>query len=225
MFENEGKPLPKRERTRAAIRAVAIRSLREQGYDATTMRGIAAEAGLSVGNAYYHFPTKDHLVQELYVDVQQEHRAVALPLLDTTDDLTARIGIVVRSGLTNLAAYHAIAPQFLAAAVAPDSPINPLSAESSEARDLVLDLFRRAVAGARQKLPADLAEDLPTALWTGYLLFALFWTYDTSPGQSRTNRLVDAMLGVLRFALPMLRIRPFRTAVTEIVGIVAGRAA
>ncbi|MFJ3385082.1 MULTISPECIES: TetR/AcrR family transcriptional regulator [unclassified Curtobacterium] len=225
MFENEGKPLPKRERTRAAIRAVAIRSLREQGYDATTMRGIAAEAGLSVGNAYYHFPTKDHLVQELYVDVQQEHRAVALPLLDTTDDLTARIGIVVRSGLTNLGGYHTIAPQFLAAAVAPDSPINPLSAESSEARDLVLDLFRRAVTGARQKLPSDLAEDLPTALWTGYLLFALFWTYDTSPGQSRTNRLVDAMLGVLRFALPMLRIRPFRTAVTEIVGIVAGRAA
>lgn len=225
MFENDDEPLPKRERTRATIRAVAIRSLREKGYDATTMRGIAAEAGLSVGNAYYHFPTKDHLVQELYVDVQHEHRAAALPLLDTTDDLTARIGLVVRTGLTNLRQYHAIAPQFLAAAVAPGSPINPLSSESSEARDLVLDLFRLAVGGARQKLPADLVEDLPTALWTGYLLLALFWTYDTSDGQRRTDRLVDAMLGVLRFALPMLRIRPFRTAVTEIVGIVAGRAA
>jgi AcrR family transcriptional regulator len=225
VFENEDPPLPKRERTRATIRAVAIRSLREKGYDATTMRGIADEAGLSVGNAYYHFPTKDHLVQELYVDVQHEHRALALPLLDTTDDLTARVGIVVRTGLSNLAGYHAIAPQFLAAAMAPDSPINPLSGESSEARDLVLDLFRRAVVGSRQKLPADLAEDLPTALWTGYLLFALFWTYDTSAEQRRTARLVDAVLGVLRFALPMLRLRPFRTAVTEIVGIVAGRAA
>jgi len=225
VFENDEKPTPKRERTRAAIRAVAIRSLREKGYDATTMRGIADEAGLSVGNAYYHFPTKDHLVQELYVDVQHEHRAAALPLLDTTDDLTARIGIVLRTGLTNLAGYHAIAPQFLAAAVAPNSPINPLAAESSEARDLVLDLFTQAVGGARQQLPGRLAEDLPTALWTGYLLLALFWTYDTSTAQARTHRLVDAMLRVLRFALPMLRIRPFRATVTEIVGIVAGRAA
>ncbi|WIB60919.1 TetR family transcriptional regulator [Curtobacterium sp. MCLR17_007] len=225
MFENDEKPLPKRERTRAAIRAVAIRSLREQGYDATTMRGIAEQAGLSVGNAYYHFPTKDHLVQELYVDVQHEHRAAALPLLDTTDDLTARIGVVVRTGLANLQEYHAIAPQFLTAAMAPGSPVNPLSTESSEARDLVLDLFRRAVAGSRQKLPADLAEDLPMALWMGYLLFALFWTYDTSPDQRRTERLVDSMLRVLRFALPMLRVRPFRSAVSEIVGIVAGRAA
>jgi AcrR family transcriptional regulator len=223
MFENETPSLSKRDRTRSAIRAVAIRSLREQGYDATTMRGIAAEAGLSVGNAYYHFPTKDHLVQELYVDVQQEHRALALPLLADEDDLTARIGIVVRTGLANLTEYHAIAPQFLAAAFTPDSPVNPLSSESTPARDLVLGLFTEAVSGAKQQLPRDLAEDLPTALWMGYLLLALFWTYDRSPDQTRTTKLVDAMLRVLRFALPLLRVRPFRLAVTEIVGIVAGR--
>ncbi|WIB68881.1 TetR family transcriptional regulator [Curtobacterium sp. MCBD17_035] len=224
MFENEDRE-SKRSRTRAHIREVALRSLRERGYDGTTMRGIATDAGLSVGNAYYHFPTKDHLVQELYVDVQQEHRAVALPQLAVEDDLTARVGIVVRTGLANLRGYHAIAPQFLAAAMAPGSPINPLSTESSAARDLVLGLFREAVDAARQQLPRDLAGDLPIALWTGYLLLTLFWTYDTSAEQARTARLVDAMLRVLRFALPMLRIRPFRSAVTEIVGIVAGRLA
>ncbi|MFZ7088255.1 TetR family transcriptional regulator [Curtobacterium sp. RRHDQ10] len=202
---------------------MAIRSLREKGYDATTMRGIAEEAGLSVGNAYYHFPTKDHLVQELYLDVQQAHRQVAVPLLAETDDLAARIGIVVRTGLANLTEYHAIAPQFLAAAFTPDSPVNPLSSESTPARDLVLGTFTDAVRGARQQLPSDLAGDLPTALWMGYLLLALFWTYDRSPDQMRTTRLVDAMLRVLRFALPLLRLRPFRLAVTEIVGIVAGR--
>jgi AcrR family transcriptional regulator len=223
VFKNDDEAVPKRERTRSHIRSVALRSLRENGYDATTMRGIAEQAGLSVGNAYYHFPTKDHLVQELYVDVQEEHRAIALPQLAAADDLTARIGIVIRTGLANLGGYHAIAPQFIAAAVAPGSPINPMSAESSPARDIVLGLFRDAVTGAKQQLPGDLAEDLPTALWTGYLLLALFWTYDTSADQRRTTRLVDAMLRILRFALPLLRVRPFRTALTEITGIVAGR--
>lgn len=224
MFENDEKVLPKRERTRALIREVAIRSLRDKGYDATTMRGIADEAGLSVGNAYYHFPTKDHLVQELYVEVQNQHRAAALPRLEGVTDLVDRIGVVVRTGLENLGGYHAIAPQFLGAMVAPGSPINPLSKESAPARDIVLTTFREAASGAKQKLPGTLAGDLPTMVWMGYLLLALFWTYDTSPQQARTTRLVEAVLRILRFALPMLRVRPFRAAVTEIAGLVAGRA-
>lgn len=222
MFENDA-PQTKRERTRARIREVALRSLRERGYDATTMRGIADEADLSVGNAYYHFPTKDHLVQELYVEVQREHRTLAEPLLEGVDDLATRIGIVVRTGLGNLRSWHDLAPQFLTTAIAPGSPNNPMSAESAPARDIVLGLFRDAVEGARTPLPGTLGTDLPHALWTAYLLLTLFWVYDASPGQRRTDRLVDAVLGVLRFALPMLRVRPFRRSVTEIVGIVAGR--
>ncbi|PZF58834.1 TetR/AcrR family transcriptional regulator [Curtobacterium sp. MCSS17_008] len=223
MFENAGGPVSKRDRTRARIREVALRSLREQGYDGTTMRGIAAAAGLSVGNAYYHFPTKDHLVQELYVEVQHQHVALAEPALEGVDDLTDRVGVVVRTGLSNLSAWHTIAPQFLTTAIAPDSPNNPFSAESAPARDAVLGLFDGAVSGARTRLPDDLQADLPRALWTAYLLVTLFWVYDTSPGQRRTERLVDAALGILRFALPMLRVPPFRRSVTRIVGIVAGR--
>lgn len=223
MFENDAAPMTKRDRTRARIREVAIRSLREHGYDGTTMRGIADEAGLSVGNAYYHFPTKDHLVQELYVEVQHEHVVRATPELEGVDELPDRVGVVVRTGLANLRSWHGIAPQFLTTAIAPGSPNNPMSPESAPARDVVLGLFRQAVDGSRTKLPAPLGEDLPRALWTAYLLVTLFWVYDTSPDQRRTDRLVDTALGVLRFALPMLRVRPFRRTFTEIVGIVAGR--
>lgn len=223
MFENEGPPTSKRDRTRGRIREVALRSFREQGYDGTTMRGIAAEAGLSVGNAYYHFPTKDHLVQELYVEVQHEHVARAVPALDGVEDLTDRVGVVVRTGLANLSSWHAIAPQFLTTAIAPGSPNNPFSEESTAARDVVLALFDQAVAASRTRVPEELRADLPRALWTAYLLVTLFWVYDGSPGQRRTDRLVDAALGVLRIALPALRLPPFRRSVARIVGIVAGR--
>ena len=53
------------EDTKALVRATALRLFRERGYAATTMRAIAQEAGVATGNAYYHFASKDHLVQEL----------------------------------------------------------------------------------------------------------------------------------------------------------------
>lgn len=117
----------KRERTRALIRDVALRSFRERGYDATTVRRIAEEAGVSVGTTNYHFATKNHLVQELYLDVQEAHSGAALPQLEGVRDLVDRLAIVYRTGLEQLEPYHSHAPEFLAASVSPRSPINPLS--------------------------------------------------------------------------------------------------
>jgi DNA-binding transcriptional regulator YbjK len=50
-------------RTRSAIIDAALRLFRQHGYEATTMRAIASEAGVSVGNAYYYFASKQHLIR------------------------------------------------------------------------------------------------------------------------------------------------------------------
>ena len=47
------------------------------GYDATTMRAIADEAGVSLGSAYYYFSGKEELVQAFYDQIQVEHAAAA----------------------------------------------------------------------------------------------------------------------------------------------------
>ena len=49
----------KSEQTRALILETAMRLFQERGYDKTTMRAIAQEAGVSVGNAYYYFASKE----------------------------------------------------------------------------------------------------------------------------------------------------------------------
>ena len=77
--------MTKSARTRELLVETALRSFRERGYEATTMRLIAGEAGVSPGNAYYYFEGKESLVQELYVRIQQEHRERALPLLRDGD--------------------------------------------------------------------------------------------------------------------------------------------
>jgi AcrR family transcriptional regulator len=221
MFSSEIGSLTKSERTRANLREIALHSFCERGYDATTIRLIAQEAGVSVGTTHYHFPSKHHLVQELYLDVQEAHRDVALPLLDSTNDLVDRLGIVYRTGLDGLAPYHPFAPEFLSAAVSPHSPINPLSTESAPALAIVVDLFRTAVDGAKHSLPADITGRLPDALVLGHLLLALFWVYDRSPGQERSYRLLDRGLRVLRAALPLARVPLLRTPLREALDLIS----
>lgn len=213
-------PASKSERTRAVIRDVALRSFRERGYDATTIRLIAQEAGVSVGTTNYHFASKNHLVQELNLDVQERHRDAAEPQLATSTDLIQRLGTVYRTGLAQLAPYHGHAPEFLSAAVSPRSPINPLSPESAPALEIVEGLFREAVDGSSHKLPADLAGALPQAFVLGHLLLALFWVYDRSPGQRRTQTLLDGGLKLLKSALPLARVPVLRAPLRELLDLV-----
>ncbi len=221
MFSTQAESPTKSARTRALIRDVALRSFRERGYDATTIRLIADEAGVSVGTTNYHFASKNALVQELYLQVQQEHRDAARPLLAASDDLVDRIGIVYRTGLDTLTAYHEFAAGFLSAAVSPRSPVNPLSEDSAPALAITEGLFHEAVGGAERGLPAELDDGLPHALVLGHLLLALFWVYDTSPGQRRTRALLDRALRLLRLSLPLARLPLLRAPLRELLDLLA----
>lgn len=50
---------------RRRILDAAARSLAENGYQATTVRGIADAAGLKAGSIYYHFPSKEQITVEV----------------------------------------------------------------------------------------------------------------------------------------------------------------
>ncbi len=227
MFSSATDPHPRKsDRTRAHLRAVALASFLVRGYDATTMRSIADEAGVSVGNAYHHFATKNDLVQELYLEVQNAHRAAVGPELEDVGDLVDRIAVVYRTGLGVLSPYRPHAPEFVSAALSPKSDMNPLSDRSSAARAVTVALFEEAVAGAkRAALPDDVARALPGALFLGHLLLALFWAYDDSPGQARSSALLDRGLSVLRLALPFARLPLARRLVRELLELIgeAGR--
>lgn len=211
----------KGERTRALIRETALRSFRERGYDETTVRRIADEAGVSLGSTNYHFPSKNHLVQELYLEVTSEFHALAGERMRGITDLVQRLRIALESGLEVLEPYHGFAPGFLSAAVSPRSPINPLSGESEPALAEASAVFREAVDGADHKLPGDVARALPDALTIGYLLLALFWTYDDSPGQRRTHTLLDGALRLVSLALPLVRMPLLRGPIRELLRLVA----
>jgi AcrR family transcriptional regulator len=211
----------KGDRTRLRIRTAALESFRTRGYDATTIRRIAEELGMSVGATNYHFPSKNHLIQELYLDVQEAHRAAAEPLLNSESRLIERLRIVYSTGLDQLTPYHPHAGEFLSAAVSPRSPINPLSTESAEALAIVQGLFTQAVDGASGTgIPDDIRQLLPRALVLAHLLLALFWVYDWSEGQRRTRQLLDRGLKLLGSILPLARLPILRGALRDMLALV-----
>jgi len=60
------KPKLKSEETRERILEAALKLFHDRGFDATTMRDIAARAGMATGAAYYYFDSKDAIVLSFY---------------------------------------------------------------------------------------------------------------------------------------------------------------
>ena len=58
---------------RERLYAVAMRLIAERGYEATTLRDIAKEAGVSVGLLYRYFPSKQAIVIALYDELSTEY--------------------------------------------------------------------------------------------------------------------------------------------------------
>ncbi len=196
----------KSEQTRQLVADTALRMFRDIGFEKTTMRAIAAEAGVSVGNAYYYFASKDDLVHELYIQVQAEHAARASEALEETTGFAERLKATLHAGLDVMAPYHRFGADFVATAIRPTSPVNPFSADSTPAREASLDIFRNTVDGARPAVPKKLRGDLPELLWLCYMGITLFWVYDTSEGQRRTRKLVDGAAPLVARGLALARI-------------------
>ena len=59
------KPVNASADTRETLLRLAARSFSTQGYSATTMRGIAEQAGIEAASIYYHFSSKEELVDQI----------------------------------------------------------------------------------------------------------------------------------------------------------------
>ena len=208
------------EDTKALVRATALRLFRERGYAATTMRAIAQEAGVATGNAYYHFASKDHLVQELYLDVTREQAIGARRVLAEGGDLTARLRGVMLAAVDAFAEYHAFGAEFVTVAIRPGSAASPFSAESSESRELSQAVFRELVEGASPAVPAGLRAELPELLWLAQLGVTLFWVYDASPGQRRTRTLVEGVAPLIGRLVRLSRLPVLRGASEDVLALV-----
>lgn len=212
---------PKSQRTRELIVDAALRLFRERGYEGTTMRAVADAAGVSVGNAYYYFRSKEELVQGFYDQIAAEHTAAAAGPLSTTTDLAERLRVTLLTWLTVAEPYHGLAGRFFAVAAQPGNPLSPFSRESYPAREAAIALYREVLAGSSVRVAEELEPDLPELLWLYHLGIVLFWIYDDSPGLRRTHRLIERTVPIVARLARMSRLPGLRPIARQIPELLA----
>jgi AcrR family transcriptional regulator len=209
----------KGEQTRRVIAEAAMRLFRENGYEATTMRAIAAEAGVATGNAYYYFDSKEELIQEYYARNQADHAAACRAVLYGETRLGPRIRGVLRALIDVQAPYHGFAARLYKHAAEPASPLSPFSKESSPTRDAAITLYAEVVSGARIRVPASLRARLPELLWLYSMGIVLYWVHDTSPGCEKTYRLIDSTAPIAERLIRLARLPVLRSITRRLLAV------
>ena len=213
---------PRAEDTRRRIYDAAMELFREKGFEQTTMRDIAEKADVALGGAYYYFASKEAIVLDFYRMMQEESHDGILEALQSERKLKDRLRCIIEKRLELFAPNR----KFCAALFrhAPDSkdPLSPFSEETRPIRERAIEELRIAVEGGDVKVSADLQPRLPYLLWLYQMGIILFWIYDRSPGQARTEKLMEKSMGVviglIRLSgLPLMR--PLRRKVLELIEI------
>jgi AcrR family transcriptional regulator len=187
----------KAEETRERIVDAALKLFRERGFDETTMRDIAAAAGVATGAAYYYFRSKEELVMAFYVRTADEARDLIPAQLAHTRELGRRIRDIIDTKLDQFAQHRRLMVALVRIGIDPRHPLSPFGAETQPMRDESIEFFRLAIADAKPSVPKDLAADLPRLLWLYMMGVILFWIFDESRGQKRTRALLDGTVDLV----------------------------
>jgi AcrR family transcriptional regulator len=217
------------EETRRQILDTALALFRERGFDETTIRDIAARAGLSLGAAYYYFKSKEAIVGAYYDYTQHEHLARARQAFATHSGLRDRLRAALHTKIDIVQDDRQLLRALFRYGGYAEHPLSWFGRGTREQRRLSTGVFAEALAGER--LPEDVRDAAPTLLWTLHMGVLLYFLYDESPSQRRTRTLIDAavdfVVDVKRLATSPL-LRPVRRRVMAILrdaGLLAAPAA
>jgi len=211
---------PKAEETRNRILDAALRLFAKRGFDDTTMRDVAAEAGVATGAAYYYYRSKEDIVLAFYLRTEEEAAETFREIIASTKSLQKRVRGIIDAKFEQFAAHRALLAALLKTGVDPRNPLSPFSRETEKVREDHIAWYARALDGCDLKVPRDLAPHLPRLLWLYHMGLIYYWVIDDSPKQRRTQRLLDATLDLvvqlLRAAsLPLMG--PLRTRVLKVL--------
>ena len=188
----------KRDATRRHLVERALALFRERGVEATTMRDIARAAGLSLGAAYYYFPSKEALVFAFYEANQAEMEAL---VEEATGTVRERLGAVLHGKLRSIREHRHLLGAIVPRLVDPGDPLSAFSAQTRAVRDRAIAVFARPLEGSG--LPPESIALVARALWLFMLGMMLVYLHDDSPGERRTHGLVDDALDLIVPLLPL----------------------
>jgi AcrR family transcriptional regulator len=208
----------KGEQTRRHIFECALALFRENGFDATTMQQIADRAEVAKSAAYYYFPSKEAIVQAYYEVVQDEQERICADAFPRAKNLKARLAIAMHSKFDLTREDRKLLGVIFRYTGEPEHPLSCLGKGTASLRRRAMQVFAQAIA--TEKLPKDLAQLLPLALWALQMGLLVMFLYDDSQEQQRTRNTADGALDLTLKLLAGARLpvlKPFRAKVLTLL--------
>ena len=208
----------KAEQTRQTIFQAALELFREQGFDRTTMQEIAIRAGVVKSAAYYYFASKDAIIAAYYETVQTQQERLCAEAFASAKKLQPRLKIAMHSKLDLAKDDRNLLGVVFRYTGEPQHPLSCLGRGTQEIRRRATNIFRDALV--EEKLPPDLLELLPIALWAMQMGLIVMFLYDESPGQRRTRKLADGALDLTLKLLGLAKLpvlKPVRKKILELL--------
>ena len=192
---------------RQRLYEVALKLMAKKGFESTTLRDVANEAGVSVGLLYRYFPSKRAIIIALYEELSADYarQAAAMPRGRWRD----RFIFALQTSLTVLephrVALGALTPVLVGA---PEEGVFAESAAFSRLR--VQGVFEDAVAGATDAPADSIARPVGRLLYMVHLAVLLWWLLDKSAKQRATAALIVLIQQILPSIALTLRLPPVR---------------
>ena len=196
--------------TRTRLYETAVQLIGEQGYAATTLRDVAARAGVSPGLLYRYFPSKRSIVLALYDELSEAFArdAAAMPPGKWRERFLFALDTSLRSLGPHRVTLRALVPVMVG-----DVEEGVFAQSTAFSRQRVQAIFRTAVLDASDAPQSKLAESLGRLLYLLHLGVILWWLLDKSPGQRATTGLLSLWKRILPSATLVLRLPVVRGAI------------
>jgi len=207
----------KGEQTRRHIFRHALELFREAGFEATTMQDVAERAEVAKSAAYYYFPGKEAIIQAYYEAVQAEQERMCDAVFARTRDLKARLKAAMETKFDLAKDDRRLLGVVFRYTGEPEHPLSCLGRGTAEIRRRSRAVFARAIA--EERLPKDLNELLPLALWALQMGLLVMFLYDDSDGQRRTRRLAEGSLELTLALLKLAKLPVLKPVRTRVLGL------
>jgi len=191
------------EAMRRRLYETAVGLIAARGWHETTLRDVAAEAGVSVGLLYRYFPSKRAIVLALYDELSAAYAARAAALF--RGRWRDRFLAALETSLDVLRPHRATLAALVGVLVGdPDEGLFAPGTAFSRLR--VQGAFVAAVTGATDAPRGALGPALGRLLYLVHLAVLLWWLLDRSAKQRATEALLALLGRALRLAAPALRV-------------------
>src|SRR5918997_2780310 len=215
---------PKAMRTRERILEAALALFAERGYEATTMRDVAREAGASLGLAYRYFASKEEFALALYMRLAEESEEWAREGL-VGGTVAERFEAAMLAKLDQVSPQRGPLAALLTRALDPNSRLSALGEGTAAIREKMGGVFLEVVRGANDAPGEKQARQLGNVLYALHLAILLYWFHDKTPEARATRDLLGSARETIRYLRPALRLPPAALVLSrlasalEVVGV------